>query len=113
MAESASLKTKNYTDIIFTNTIAPRAGRLAVGKIGGREATGGGGGTAAGGEDVSSFGQALSTGAKAGFTVLPMNRARGSGYSTALKTDLEDEEGSLRVGLAPCRLACRPYQQER
>ena len=68
---------------------------------------------AAGGKDVSSFGQALSTGAKAGFTVLPMNRARGSGCSTALKAELEDEEGSLRVGLAPCRLACRPYQQER
>jgi len=43
----------------------------------------------------SSFGQA-STGAKAGFTVLPCTEPAETVNSTALKADLEDGEG--RVG---------------
>jgi len=52
------------------HTIALKAGRLVLERIGGREAAGGGGGTAAGGEDGFSSGQA-SAGAEPGFTVLP------------------------------------------
>ena len=51
--------------------MALKAGRLVVGKVGGREAADGGGGTAAGeGEDRFSSGQA-SAGAEPEFTVLP------------------------------------------
>ena len=51
------------------HTIALKAGRLVVGKVG-REVAGGGGGVTGEGEEGFSSGQA-SAGAEPGFTVLP------------------------------------------